>query len=664
MAGRDARLAARAARRRLPGGRRAARPGRRARRRLRRRRRDRPPRRRRPARHRRRLRRATTARRTAAAQCGADGTRRRASPAWTARGSALRDRSRRLRSCSSHIIEHFTEPGAARRRARPGARDRRHRVRDHAERAGRLREPVPRVPVRADAARVDAARCSSTRSRCLGLEGDDVLQADFAARRAQRRAHAEARRAATCATACPAAGTCGRYERVLPVVYKLLGSKSSGVGSGIDHTHLFLTRRHHPHHAGAVRDRPVATPRVTAATTPTAAPPRTRRLSDRQKGAIVFGVIAIAFALPLRGLLRSQGPPMEEGFMLVFPERLLARRHPQPRLPPPLRARAASGCSPGSSRSSACRSRPSGSSASLQQVGVVFGVYLLARHWGRTIALARRAHPLLIIVPPIGLTALAWVGARRARAARAGGRARAPRAGHRDAGAARVAARRRRPRPASRSCSGPTSCSPSASARSSCCGGPDRSDPAAARRRRRARRLALRRPPRHGRRRATRSRGMVLDPVIYLRGGRRPARSRRRGTHLDGFLQRAGDLQQLAWPIPALEHVRSSCSSGSSCSWHGRVPRGRRRSGAARRARRRSRAASLLGGRRCSASGCCPRRMQRVDSAHFAWVSCVPLGVPARSRSSRCCAGAAPGCSVRRARAGVGAAASRSRSCC
>ena len=29
------------------------------------------------------------------------------------------------------------------------------------------------------------------------------------------------------------------------------------------------------------------------------------------------------FALPLRGLLRAPGPPMEEGFMLVFPERVL-----------------------------------------------------------------------------------------------------------------------------------------------------------------------------------------------------------------------------------------------------------------------------------------------------------------------------------------------------
>src|SRR5213592_1680695 len=33
--------------------------------------------------------------------------------------------------------------------------------------------------------------------------------------------------------------------------------------------------------------------------------------------------VAVALALPLRGLLRAPGPPMEEGFMLVFPERVL-----------------------------------------------------------------------------------------------------------------------------------------------------------------------------------------------------------------------------------------------------------------------------------------------------------------------------------------------------
>ena len=33
------------------------------------------------------------------------------------------------------------------------------------------------------------------------------------------------------------------YEHALPVVYRMLGSKRSGVGSGIDASHLYLTNR-------------------------------------------------------------------------------------------------------------------------------------------------------------------------------------------------------------------------------------------------------------------------------------------------------------------------------------------------------------------------------------------------------------------------------------
>ena len=35
------------------------------------------------------------------------------------------------------------------------------------------------------------------------------------------------------------------------------------------------------------------------------------------------GIVAAVVALPLRGLFRAPGPPMEEGFMLVFPERMM-----------------------------------------------------------------------------------------------------------------------------------------------------------------------------------------------------------------------------------------------------------------------------------------------------------------------------------------------------
>jgi hypothetical protein len=76
---------------------------------------------------------------------------------------------------------------------------------------------------------------------CLGLEGDDVLQADFAARRASGERilrldalglrHRLPRRAYVWA-----------YERALPVVYRALGRERSGVGSGIGAEHLFVTQ--------------------------------------------------------------------------------------------------------------------------------------------------------------------------------------------------------------------------------------------------------------------------------------------------------------------------------------------------------------------------------------------------------------------------------------
>jgi SAM-dependent methyltransferase len=74
---------------------------------------------------------------------------------------------------------------------------------------------------------------------CFGIDGDDVLKADFAARRASGERllkldplnlrHRIPRRAYVYA-----------YERILPVTYKLLGRGNSGVGSGIDASHFSL----------------------------------------------------------------------------------------------------------------------------------------------------------------------------------------------------------------------------------------------------------------------------------------------------------------------------------------------------------------------------------------------------------------------------------------
>ena len=42
-----------------------------------------------------------------------------------------------------------------------------------------------------------------------------------------------------------------------------------------------------------------------------------------RRDAIALAIIAVVVAIPLRGLMRDHATPMEEGFMLVFPEQVL-----------------------------------------------------------------------------------------------------------------------------------------------------------------------------------------------------------------------------------------------------------------------------------------------------------------------------------------------------
>ena len=74
----------------------------------------------------------------------------------------------------------------------------------------------------------------------IGLEGDDLLKADFAARRTSgekllKLDPFELRKR------IPRKTYVWTYERVLPVVYKALGSKNTGIGSGLDDSHFFAT---------------------------------------------------------------------------------------------------------------------------------------------------------------------------------------------------------------------------------------------------------------------------------------------------------------------------------------------------------------------------------------------------------------------------------------
>ena len=74
---------------------------------------------------------------------------------------------------------------------------------------------------------------------CFGIDGDDVLKADFAARRARGDRLLRLDRLGL-RKRIPHRTYVWAYERILPLTYKVLGQKSSGIGSGIDASHFSL----------------------------------------------------------------------------------------------------------------------------------------------------------------------------------------------------------------------------------------------------------------------------------------------------------------------------------------------------------------------------------------------------------------------------------------
>jgi hypothetical protein len=112
--------------------------------------------------------------------------------------------------------------------------------------------------------------------------------------------------------------------------------------------------------------------------------------------------------------------------------------------------------------------------------------------------------------------------------------------------------------------------------------------------------------------------GLFVEPVFDLRGGRRLPLPPSWG-HFDGFLQRAGKLIEPPWPLPAppspaqltlwlllvLGAVATLVIAGV---------------GARRRGDQRLLALAVFAG------GLLPQALQRADSTHLAWVTCVPLG--------------------------------------
>jgi hypothetical protein len=135
-----------------------------------------------------------------------------------------------------------------------------------------------------------------------------------------------------------------------------------------------------------------------------------RRLTDRQLDLLSWGIVAIVLLIPVPGLLRYQGPPMEEGFMLAFPEQILQGRFPHRDF---LHL-----YGPGSLYVLAAFYKVFGTDITverfvglLQHAGVAFGMLALLRPFGRRVATTSAIVTVLVLIGPGGLSAMAWNGA-------------------------------------------------------------------------------------------------------------------------------------------------------------------------------------------------------------------------------------------------------------
>jgi hypothetical protein len=325
----------------------------------------------------------------------------------------------------------------------------------------------------------------------------------------------------------------------------------------------------------------------------------------RHRGWIAGAVVLAACLLPFRGLWLAPGPPMEEGFMLVFPELVLHGMVPNRDF---LHL-----YGPGSLWVLAAVYKALGTTLQVQRavgflqlLGVVFGVFALLRPWGWRLASLGATAAAVVILPPTGLTAMAWVGAvalglwsvafaLRGRVVAAGLLAGAALLYRPDLavaiGASGVVLFLGLSRPA------------------------------------RVRYLAasaagvapflvhlVMAGPGHV------VRGMLYEPVVQLRAGRSLPLPPSWGD-LDGFLQRAGRLDEPPWPLPAIESphqlvlwLLALVVAAVVLVVVGAVV-------FRRRGDRWLLAAGLF------AAGLLPQAMQRPDSTHLAWVSCVGLGL-------------------------------------
>ena len=137
--------------------------------------------------------------------------------------------------------------------------------------------------------------------------------------------------------------------------------------------------------------------------------PGGRRRRFARPGVLWPALVTAVIALPLRGLYLGTGSSMEEGFMLVFPHEMLDGKVPNVDFlhlygPGALHVLMGwyrvFGYTLGSERTFGL----------LQHVGLIFGVYALCRAWGHRLAATSAIVTALLVLTPIGLSALAWEG--------------------------------------------------------------------------------------------------------------------------------------------------------------------------------------------------------------------------------------------------------------
>ncbi len=141
--------------------------------------------------------------------------------------------------CSSHIIEHFTMPeGHVAELARVCADDGVVFV-ITPNRPADFENPFHVYLFEAEEL-ASLLRLFFDEVEVIGLDGDEVLRADFAARRTrgERILKLDVLRLRQ---RMPRRLYVWAYERILPLVYRMLGTKHTGIGSGLDDSHFFIT---------------------------------------------------------------------------------------------------------------------------------------------------------------------------------------------------------------------------------------------------------------------------------------------------------------------------------------------------------------------------------------------------------------------------------------